>query len=340
MKHVTISSVYNFESGYNVLLKGLLDNLPKNNYSIRPRSYSKVTSDFQRYFENVVYRKEDCNLLLLPPCNQIDSVHPLFNIVPAKNTIFFTMWESSRFTDIFIDKSNTMQAMIVPNKWNKQSLELQGCNVPIHIVPLFIDDKVFNYQEPIVQNKFIFGTANDDPRKRVNETIKCFIKAFPKEKDVVLKVKLSKNSIINKFTDDRIKIITDSYSQRQLVDFYASLNVFVSGVSSEGWGLHQHESMACGRPVIAACYAGLAEFMTEENSFCLKYNEVPSTDYWETPGGKWSKYDEDHMIETMRYCYNNSSSVFQKGIIASENVSRFNVANFISDISSVINIYT
>lgn len=340
MKHVTLSSLYNFKSGYNVLLKGLLNSLPKKDYLIRPRSYSNVTSDFQQYFENIVYKKEDCNILLLPPCNQIDSIHPLFNIVPSKNTIFFTMWESSRFTDIFIDKTNIMRAIIVPNKWNKQSLELQGCNSPIHIVPLFVDTTIFNYKQPHTDDQFVFGTANDDPRKRINETIKCFIKAFPKETDVKLKVKLSKSSMINKFTDDRVQIIADDYNQLQLVDYYNSLNVFVSGVSAEGWGLHQHESMACGRPVIAANYAGLSEFMTNENSFCLRYKEVPSTGYWETPGGKWSKYDEDHMIETMRYCYNNPDIVIKKGVLANKNVVDLNMDNFINHVKILIDTYT
>ena len=76
----------------------------------------------------------------------------------------------------------------------------------------------------------------------------------------------------------------------------------------------QHESMACGRPVIAARYAGLSEFMTEENSFPVNYSEVRSEGYWKNPGGKWSKYNKEHMIETMRYCYNNPDRVKGKGV--------------------------
>jgi hypothetical protein len=71
----------------------------------------------------------------------------------------------------------------------------------------------------------------------------------------------------------------------------------------------------------------------------LDYTEVPSTDFWETPRGKWSKYDEDHMIETMRYCYNNRDVVKQKGILASKDVSKLNIQNFIFNIITLIDIY-
>jgi hypothetical protein len=34
--------------------------------------------------------------------------------------------------------------------------------------------------------------------------------------------------------------------------------------------------------------------------FCLDYDEVAATGVWEFPGAKWSKFKEEHMIETMR----------------------------------------
>jgi glycosyltransferase involved in cell wall biosynthesis len=339
MKNITLSSAYNFESGYNLILHTLLEYLPQKNIHIRPRSYSTVSGIFKKYFENISYTKEDCDLLLLPPCSEIDNTHPLFHLSSHKCRLFFTMWESTRTSDIFIDQLNKNKSIIVPNKWNKYNFQNQGCEVPIHVVPLFVDTDVFNYVQPSKSDVFVFGTANNDPRKRLYETVKCFLTAFPNEKDVILKVKTN-NELPFKFLDDRIKITTEHYDKIQLKNWYGSLDVFVSGVSAEGWGLHQHESMVCGRPVIAANYAGLSEFMTQENSFCLNYDEIPSTGYWETPGGRWSKYDEEHMIETMKYCYNNRDIVYQKGKISSENVSKLNINNFINQISSVINIYT
>ena len=249
------------------------------------------------------------------------------------------MWESSKVGDIFIEQLNKNKAVIVPNKWNKINFERQGCDVPIHVVPLFVDDKCFNYSPQLTNNTFVFGAANNDPRKRLYDTIKCFLKAFPKETDVILKIKTN-TQLPFKFIDDRIHITTEYYNKYQLKEWYDSLNVFVSGVSAEGWGLHQHESMACGRPVIAASYAGLNEFLNDDNGFCLMYNEVPSGGSWQIPGGKWSKYNDEHMIETMRYCYQHRDVVANKGVIASRDACRLNTTHFINNITSLIDIYT
>jgi len=292
---------------------------------------------FKKYFENVLYNKENCDLLLTTPCNQIDIVNPLFHIAPHRCRLFYTMWESTRASDIFIDQLNKTKAVIVPNNWNRINFQNQGCEVPIHVVSLFTDTSLYNYTPPTGGGVFVFGVANDDPRKRLYETIRCFLKAFPSQKDVALKVKTSNGSL--KFSDSRIQVINAKLTQRQLKDWYCSNDVFVSGVSAEGWGLMQHESMSCGRPVVAPIYAGLSEFMTAENGFSLNYTEVPSTDFWETPGGKWSKYDEDHMIETMRYCYNNRDVVKQKGILASQDVFHLNIQNFIDNIINLVDIY-
>jgi len=338
MRNITLSSCYNFESGYQTILQTLLDTLPLNSCNVRPRSLSVILPVFKKYFENVLYNKENCDLLLTTPCNQIDLVNPLFHIAPHRCRLFYTMWESTRVSDIFIDQLNKTKVVMVPNNWNRVNFQNQGCEVPIHVVPLFVDTSVYNYVQPNEGDIFVFGTANDDPRKRLYETIRCFLRAFPSQKDVALKVKTSNGYL--KFSDNRIQVVNAKLTNHQLKEWYCSNDVFVSGVSAEGWGLMQHESMACGRSVIAPIYAGLSEFMTTENSFSLNYTEVPSTGYWENPGGKWSKYDEDHMIETMRHCYNNREIVKQKGKLASQNVSGLNIQNFINNIITLIDIYS
>ena len=67
----------------------------------------------------------------------------------------------------------------------------------------------------------------------------------------------------------------------------------------------QHEAMACGKPIIAVKYSGLAEFFDETVGIPLKYNIVPSEWSWSHSNGFWSKFDEDDMIDKLRWCYNN-----------------------------------
>lgn len=333
-----LTSEYNFVSGYNILLSTILEESVKKNVIVIPKYYNKPSEKFKSYFDNIPNRNgTEKELLLFPSFNYPDNYHPLLHVLNGKNKSYFTMWEANRIGDFYIDKINLFDRIIVPNKWNKQTFENQGCTSEISVVNLGIDTKVFNYTEPNNNDIFTFGTGNDDPRKRLPEVIKCFIKAFPNEKDVRLSIKVSTQST-QKFTDNRIVFNTQNFTKHQLKDWYCSNDVFVSAVSAEGWGLMQHESMACGRPVIVANYGGLKEFVTIDNSFCLRHIEVDATGFWEFPGAKWSRYDEEHMIETMRYCYNNRDKVKEKGIIASKDACKLSNELFIQTLLKTLSI--
>jgi glycosyltransferase involved in cell wall biosynthesis len=337
-KRLLLSSQYNFESGYNILLSTILDECIKRNVVVIPKFYNKPSEKFKNYFVDVPkLNGTEKELLLYSSFNYPDLHHPLTHLFSGKNKTFFTMWEASKVGDFYIDKLNMFDQIIVPNKWNKQTFEDQGCTCNIKVINLGIDTEMYTYTEPNNHDLFVFGTGNDDPRKRLPEVIKCFIKAFPNEKDVRLSIKISKQ-YFNKFTDNRIQFITRNLTKKELKQWYCSNDIFVSAVSAEGWGLMQHESMACGRPVIVANYGGLKEFVTLENSFCLRHIEVDATGCWEFPNAKWSKYDEEHMIETMRYCYNNRDKVVEKGIIASKDVCKLSNKNFIENLLNCLSI--
>jgi len=338
MKHLTLSSLYNFDSGYKVILDYLLqDGLSE--YRLNKKCYAEIKEEYECHFENLPPAKECLEFILAPPCNGLNESNFFYRLAPYKNRIIFTMWESTRIYDIFIEIVNQQKALIVPNHWNKQNFIRQGVTVPIYVVPLFVDE-CFDYVEPASKDFFVFSSANGDPRKRIEDVYQCFAKAFPNKKDVVLKLKVSnKDKPLPRFADSRVEATKGNLSISDLKQWYCDSDVFVSCVAAEGWGLMQHESMACGRPVIAANYAGLKEFMTEDNSFCVNYTEESSKGFWKNPGGKWSKYDEEHMIETMRYCYDNPDKVQSKGVLASKDAIKLSKQNFKKNLTHVLNKY-
>jgi len=338
MKDLILSSNFNFKSGYKVILDCLLEYCFKD-FNLNKKCYSEINPEYEKYFEDLPPAKDCLELILAPPCNGLNESNFFYRLAPNKNRIIFTMWESTRIYDIFIEIANQQRAIIVPNQWNKDNFIRQGVTVPIHVVPLFVNE-FFNYSTPLDKDSFVFGSANGDPRKRIKDIYSCFVKAFPFEKDVKLNLKLSeRDGSIPKFTDTRVNISKKNFSINELKDWYVENDIFISCSAAEGWGLMQHESMACGRPVIAARYAGLSEFMTEENSFPVNYSEVPSEGYWKNPGGKWSKYNKEHMIETMRYCYNNPDRVKDKGVLASEGAVKMSKLQFKKNLINVLNKY-
>ena len=51
MKTISLSSNYNYVSGYGVILEALLTKLP---FNIIPRSYGSISPQFLSYFDNIV----------------------------------------------------------------------------------------------------------------------------------------------------------------------------------------------------------------------------------------------------------------------------------------------
>ena len=78
--------------------------------------------------------------------------------------------------------------------------------------------------------------------------------------------------------------------------------------------------------------------MNEENSYPLKYTEVlaDGTPWSVTTGGLWSRYDENDLIEKMKYCYNNQEELIAKGAVASESVKKFTIQNMMTKIKKIM----
>ena len=69
MLKLSLSSLFDFESGYRTLLDAILEELPKHGCLVKPRSFSNNVGQYEEYFENVAPFKEDLDLLIHHPCN-------------------------------------------------------------------------------------------------------------------------------------------------------------------------------------------------------------------------------------------------------------------------------
>ncbi len=335
---ISVSSCFNFVSGYSTLLRCILDKL---NVNIKLKSYGTITKDFEHYFDNVKVFKEDLDLFICPPYGNIDQFHhPLFHINPHKNRIMFTMWEATRVSDLFIDHLNSCKAIIVPNEWNKQNFINQGCNVPIEVLPLFVDG-CFTPIKKTNSDKFIFGCSNGDARKNLDRIISTFSNAFENtNKNVLLKIKTSNHDLFNRrILSNNIDIIKCDFTKSQLKEWYSNNNVYVSGVTAEGWGFMQLESLSCGTPILGQKYSALGMYLTPKNNIDVNFTEVKSTGFWENPGAKWSQYDEDDMIDKMRWCYNNPTKLNEMFVDCSEVGNIFTEEKFITNLYLILRKY-
>ena len=101
-------------------------------------------------------------------------------------------------------------------------------------------------------------------------------------------------------------------------DCYASLH------RSEGLGLGMAETMLMGKPVIATGYSGNLDFMTEANSYLVRYERRASeVDHPPYPKGSvWADPDLDHAAELMRYVVEHREEAAAKGARAKADLER------------------
>jgi len=339
LKTITLSSNYNFESGYGILLHALLEELPKCSLNVVPRTYTTVSKSYLAYFDNKSFFPNDLDLSLLPIVNSFDSGanNPFVYLSFDRPRILYTMWESTRVNDLLIEILNKFKCVIVPNEYNKLNFINQGLNTRIEVLPLFCDTDFYHYKPFVLKDKFVFGISNEDHRKNLDKVTKSFLKAFKNTSDVELRVKT--NIAVKQYANNKIIYNSTKFSRVDLRDWYHDLDVYVSGATCEGWGMMQQESLCCGRPVIYTHYGGLSEFISSDIGYQVKYEEVYSTEAWGNYAGKWSEYDEVDMIDKMLYCYNNKEEVYSKGKLSAEKAGKYSKDRFINNLMVIINDY-
>ena len=283
-------------------------------------------------------------LIVAPP-------HLLERFRPDRRSAALTMWETDTLPAGATDALNRCGLVIVPSRWGAESFRANGVAVPIEVVPLGHDPKVFG-PEPLPQpppprgegtpdtpfplreggrgvrsrGLCVLGTAGalDEGglRKNVPLVIDLFRRAFPAELDVRLRVKITPASPpVETYNDARIEVVSATLAAAELADWYRSLTAFVNASAGEGFGLHLLEAMACGRPLISASFGGVSEFFDSTVGYEIGYRlaEAKNAIY----GGRWADPEADELVAAMREVYAHPDEARQLGVRAARRAGRF-----------------
>jgi len=273
--------------------------------------------------------------------------HLLHRFHPDRRTAAFTMWETDLLPASAVAALNRCGLVIVPSRWGADCFRANGVTTPIEVVPLGHDPKSYHpgneeflggtgfqpvqvkqhrLEAGATQDRFTFGTAGalDDGglRKNVQRVIDLFRRAFPREADVALRVKITPASPpVNTYGDPRIDAIACSFSPAKLADWYRSLSVYVNASFGEGFGLHLLEAMACGRPLISTSFGGPSEFFDDSVGYKVPYHLVQARNA--IYRGSWADPDDAAIIRAMREVHRNRAEAEQRGRRAAERAACF-----------------
>lgn len=243
---------------------------------------------------------------------------------PGKKTVYWTMWESTTLPGPFMENVNRAEAVIVPSKWCAETFKRSGVTKPIYVVPLGINPDVFHFKpiKHLGPTTFTAAgrTSHGRDRKGLDGVLRAFLAAFPYDKNVQLNLKCHPDCSVPDARDGRVNIIRQQFTEEQIAGFLEKSHCFVSAATAEGWGLWQHQAMAIGRPVIAAIYGGLTEFMSSENAFPVEFTEAPSSENF---GGLWARPDLMSMMDQMRFVHADRKEAEIRGRMASATVKVF-----------------
>ena len=220
---------------------------------------------------------------------------------PDANTALFTMWETDALPAPCVRTLNKAGLVIVPSRWSVDCFRRSGVTAPMEVAPLGCDQLVYNADGSFPEI-CTFGTAGalaaGGVRKNAQRMIDLFRRAFPGEKNVRLRVKISPSSpAIETHDDPRIDVIRAVLPHAELANWYRSLTAYVNGSFGEGFGLHLIEAMACGRPLITSNYSGLTAFFEPSLGYAIDYKLVPVKN--DIYIGQWADPSDDSIVKAM-----------------------------------------
>lgn len=252
----------------------------------------------------------------------------------GKYKIGYTMLETTGIPKEWVKQANQMDEVWVPSQFNVETFRNSGVKVPIHVIPLGIDENYYNTKIKSFKkhDKYTFLSVFEwGERKAPEVLLKAYSQTFKKDDNVLLICKIFNNDGAIDIEDEfkKLRLPEDGpeililYNHRipesQMSSLYRSADCFVLPTRGEGWGMPILEAMACGLPTIATNWSAQTEFMTDENSYLLEVERLIDAEakcpYYD--GFQWAQPSMEHLCKLMRYVYEHPEEAKQKGMKAS-----------------------
>lgn len=319
-----IISLYPFvvkESGYGLLVDNIFNELPKFDYTV-------INMDINNYYNNTT----EISLFITLPTS--------FFKTYSKYNVGYTMFEATKIPPNWIDNCNMMDLILVPCKANIKAFRASGVTVPISIVPIGVDTKLYNpelykstydFEQPQLKNAYKFLIINDGQPRKNNEIIfKAFNEEFDNEiaeNKVCLVVRkhspcYGRNIIyINKYIEDQ-----------HFASLIQSCDCMVCASSGEAGDIPILTGMSMSKPVIVTkefvhpdyIEDNVTGYFIETESMIPAYTQPEYKDsIGLIPGAEWINPSLSSLKEKMRYIYENRDEARKVG----QNARQFIIKN-------------
>lgn len=263
----------------------------------------------------------------------------------TKYRVIFTMFESTKIPDDWHDYLEAADLVIVPSRWCADVFAKSG--IKAVVVPLGYDDDIFTFKEKKDKNEaredFVFLHYNAfNMRKGFLELLEAFQKAFEPTDPVKLILKTNLRSLPMQFPPSvfpNIRVINESYSDKDLAKLCQDADCFVFPSRGEGFGQTPLEAMACGTPAIVPNAHGISEYFNPDYMYEVKVaGESPAiyTRYKNVDVGKMSLCDTDDLAKQMRWVYEHQDQARDMGRKAAQYVKQWTFKETAKKLKTII----
>lgn len=258
---------------------------------------------------------------------------------PHRKRIGFTVWETDRLPEEWVDACNRMDAVIVPSRFNQEIFAQCGVTVPVHVVRHGIDPAVFH---PSVE-RFDFGEELPpcrflsvftwQYRKGMDILLEAFLQEFSVRDPVCLILKTSgfpsshaAREQVRQFRSNLrlshepapVFVTADNLTAAQMRALYNTATCLVLPSRGEGAGLPFLEAAAQRIPSIAPAWGGHTDFLNEGNAFLVNGKMVPvderQADFtWFRSGMNWFETDQGDLARRMRQVCSDPQETARRG---------------------------
>jgi len=282
-----------------------------------------------------------------------------------RKVISCVMWETSKLPNNMVNGCNTVDAVIVPNEFNRQVFLTGGVHVPIFVAPYGVDSELFTpsgHRERFGEGEeqFLFlSVFGWSLRKAPEVLIQAFVQEFTDLEHVVLVIK-SHGVKVNEFPHDwfleavqsagktehlpRIRTIGQVMSPKQTAEMFRGADCFVLPTRGEGVGLPILESMSSEVPVISTGWGGQVDFFGPESGYLIPYQLSPVQPLYYTDLYRsdqlWADPDVGSLRVLMRRVFKYREEARQRGRIGRQVALKWNwpraAAGFIHAIEATV----
>lgn len=247
---------------------------------------------------------------------------------PHQLRIAYSMFESTAIPPEWVTILNCyFDAVVVPDPFHQEIYESSGVQTPIFVLPLVLDLKPC-LAKPLKEKPntpFVFGNLSACvERKNQLLLIKAFHRAFGNRSDVLLKINSRyADSDYKQVIDDYIKehgltnviVSTVCLDKHSYLNFFSSLDAYISISRGEGFSIQPREAMALGIPTLVTNNTAQTTIAKSHLTLSIETPEkIPAIYNWDKTKsyGEWSTCSEEEVATALLILYNNYDAQLEK----------------------------